>query len=286
MIIAISGSTGFVGQALTRRLAGKGITLRAIDRTSLSLSDKEFQLRIIEESDVVVNLAGATVSQRWTPQRKEEIYHSRINTTQKIVSAINAAEKKPSVLISASAVGIYDSLGTHSEQSLQFSDSFLGKVCRDWEKEAMAVSGLTRVVIFRIGVVLGKNGGALAKMAGPFKLGLGGKIGSGKQIMSFIHLEDLLDAIIFAIENPGIRGVYNAVSPFPVSNHEFTTTLGKIFKQPAFLTIPQFAIKLMLGEGAQILLEGQNVLPERLTAAGFRFKYPTLQNALMNIYRT
>lgn len=285
MIIAISGSTGFVGQALVRRLAGKGYTLRAIDRSTLALPEEAFRIKAIEGADVVVNLAGATVSRRWTPSVKEEIYQSRIRTTQKIVTAIQTAEKRPALFISASAVGIYSENGIHPESSQNFSDSFLAKVCTDWEREAKSAPPEVRTVIFRIGVVLGRDGGALAKLKMPFQMGVGGKIGNGKQMMSFIHLDDLVDALLFAIENPDMRGVYNAVSPFPVANGEFTTTLGKVFKQPAFVTIPAIAMKMMLGEGAQILLEGQHVLPERLTQAGFRFKYPTIQNALMHIYR-
>ncbi len=284
MIVAISGASGFVGQALTKKITEKGGIVRVIDRQSLSLSENEFNKQKIEGTDVVVNLAGASVSRRWTPEWKKEIYNSRINITRKIAEGIISADNKPSLLISASAVGIYDSIHTHSESSSLFAETYLAKVCRDWEGEASKAGKSTRVVIFRFGVVLGENGGALKKMQGPFSHGLGGKIGNGKQVMSFIHLADLIDAILMATETPAMHGIYNAVSPYPVTNAEFTVTLGKILRQPAILTIPPFALKLMYGEGAQVLLEGQRALPERLMEAGFTFRYPTLQNALKRIF--
>ncbi len=284
MIVAIRGATGFVGRALTSKIAETGGTVRIIDRHSLSLPDDEFRKQKIEGTDAVINLAGAPVSGKWTPERKREIYNSRIDTTRKIANAILACDGQLPMLVSASAVGIYDNLHTHTETSVLFGDSFLAEVCRDWEKEANRVLPASRVVVFRIGLVLGENGGALKKMHRPFRHGLGGKIGSGKQVISFIHMADLVAALLFAINTPSMQGVYNAVSPFPVTNAEFTEKLGKVLKQPALLTIPSFALKLLFGEGAQILLEGQRVLPERLGQAGFTFRYPTLQSALIRIY--
>ena len=194
------------------------------------------------------------------------------------------AQKKLSVFISVSAIGIYDSVNSHTESSLAYADSFLAKVCHEWEYEALKSENATRVVIFRLGVVLGKDGGALKKMRFPFSIGLGGKIGSGEQAVSFIHITDLVEAMIFTIENPAIKGIINAVAPYPSCNAEFTDKLGKVFDQPTWLTVPAFAIKMMYGEGAQVILEGQKVLPEKLLQAGFRFKYPTIQNALVEIY--
>jgi uncharacterized protein (TIGR01777 family) len=284
MIVAISGASGFVGQALSKKIVEKGWTLRIIDRKSLSLQEDEFRQQKIEGADIIVNLAGAAVAKRWTEEWKTIIYESRVNTTKKITRAINSASQKPALLISASAVGIYDDIHTHTETSTFLADSFLAKVCRDWENEALSGQQTTRVVIFRIGVVLGENGGALKKMHGIFSRGLGGKIGNGKQVISFIHLADLTDAMLFAMEKTDMNGIYNAVSPFPVTNTEFTEILGKVLRQPAFLTVPPFALKLMYGEGARILLEGQRVLPGRLLEAGFIFKYPTLRSALTRIY--
>lgn len=284
MIVSLSGSTGFVGQALTKKMRGLGWTIRVIDRDSFALSDQDFLNQLTEGADVVINLAGAPVSKKWTPEYKTEILNSRVDTTRKITGSINRALKKPSVYISASAIGIYDSTHIHSETSQALADSYLAEVCRKWEQEALSSATSTRLVILRLGVVLGEDGGALKKMHAPFSIGLGGKLGKGNQPVSFIHITDLVDAIIFIINNGQIRGVVNAVSPFPSSNAEFTDRLGKVLDQPAWFTVPAFALKLMFGEGAQVLLEGQRVIPEQLMQAGFRYKYPTIQNALVNIY--
>ena len=284
MIVALSGPTGFIGSALLKKMRGLGWTVTVIDRNSFALSDEDFLEQNIEGADVVINLAGAPVSKKWTPAYKQEITESRINTTRKISGSIIRAKKKPAVFISASAIGIYDSAGNHTESSLGYANSFLADVCRKWEHEALKSEEATRVVVFRLGVVLGANGGALAKMHLPFSIGAGGKLGSGEQAVSFIHIEDLTDAIIFTIENPTVRGIVNAVSPYPSYNAEFTQTLAKVLGQPAWLTVPAFALKMVYGEGAEVLLEGQRALPEKLLQSGFKFKYPTILNALANIY--
>jgi uncharacterized protein (TIGR01777 family) len=173
---------------------------------------------------------------------------------------------------------------THDEESLHFDGGFLGRVCRDWEAEAQRASGVTRVANLRTGVVLSADGGALEKMYFPFSIGLGGKIGKGTQPFSFIHIDDLVNIFLFLIGNENLSGPVNAVSPYPSTNLELTEKFGKVFKQPAFLTIPNFILKMKLGEGAIMLLEGQKVLPSRLEKAGFKWKYPTIQNALVNLY--
>ncbi|MFZ4523604.1 MAG: TIGR01777 family oxidoreductase [Bacteroidales bacterium] len=284
MIVAISGSTGFIGQALGRKMREIGWTVKEINRDSFSLSDREFLDQKIEGTDAVINLAGTPVSKKWTAAYKKEILDSRVNTTGKIVDAINNAVRKPSVLISASAIGIYDTTTAHTELSTAYDDSFLAMVCQQWEREAMKAEKSTRVVIFRLGVVLGEDGGALKKMHFPFSIGLGGKLGSGKQVVSFIHVIDLVNAMIFALENRSISGAVNAVSPYPSTNEEFTDKLGKVLDQPTWVTVPAFALKMAFGEGARVMLEGQKVFPEKLTQAGFRFSYPTIQNALVQIY--
>jgi uncharacterized protein len=285
MIAALSGSTGFVGKSLMKKMREMGWTVRIIDRDSFLMSDQEFLSEKTEGADVVINLAGAPVSNKWTPAYKQQIMDSRVTTTRKIADSINIAVVKPVVFISASAIGIYDSVHTHTESSTAYADTFLANVCRNWEQEAMAAETATRVVVFRLGVVLGEGGGALSKMKFPFSIGMGGKLGNGKQAVSFIHITDLVEAIVYAIENQAIRGVVNAVSPYPANNAEFTDTLGKVFDQPSWLTVPAFALKMMYGEGAQVMLEGQRVLPEKLMQSGFMFKYPTIQNALVQIYR-
>jgi uncharacterized protein len=284
MVVALSGSTGFVGQALIKKMRQLGWTIRIINRDSFSMPDQEFLAEKTEGADAVINLAGAPVSKKWTPAYKQEILSSRVNTTQKISESINSALKKPAVFISASAIGIYNPVNTHAESSVAFANSYLAEVCRKWEQEAHKSENDTRVVIFRLGIVLGPDGGVLGKMRLPFSIGLGGKAGSGKQAVSFIHIADLVEAIIFTIENPSISGIVNAVTPYPSTNAEFTDKLGKVFDQPAWLAVPAFALKILYGEGAQVMLEGQKVLPEKLLQAGFKFKYPTIQNALVQIY--
>ena len=285
MIVTLGGSSGFVGRALQKKIREKGWTLRNVSREDFSLSDEEFSAKIVEGADAVINLAGAPISKKWNETWKKEILDSRRLTTGKFVRAMATAKVRPVVFINASATGIYDSIGTHTETSAAFSDSFLGRVCREWETEALSAESFTRVVLMRTGMVLGKNGGALEKMYFPFSIGIGGKIGNGRQIISFIHLEDLVNVYLFALETPSLTGVVNAVSPFPVTNAEFTDTLGKVLNQPTWMTIPAFALKLLYGEGAQILLEGQKVLPEKLESAGFRFLFPTIRNSLVQIYR-
>ena len=284
MKVAISGATGFIGRALHKKMIEKEWTVTTIGRESLSLSDEVFRSKKIEGMDVIINLAGAPVSKKWSITYKQEIYDSRIKTTKKIVDNILSAQHKPSLLISGSAIGIYDSIHEHTEESTHFGNSFLSHVCKDWEKEAFHASNSTRVVVFRTGVVLGENGGALDQLHFPFSIGLGGKIGRGDQSFSFIHMLDLINAFIFVIEHSDFKGIVNAVSPFTSTNAEFTDKLGKVLKQPAWLTIPEFLLKFKYGEGAQILMEGQKVLPEKLLTAGFQFRYPTLQNALIRIY--
>jgi len=285
MIAAISGAGGFIGQTLTRKLRVKGGAIRIIDRERQCLSENIFSKEMIEGSDVIINLAGAPISKRWTRGYKNEILESRINTTKKIAAGIRTATLKPTIFISASATGIYASTGEHTESTGTFGNSFLTEVCRQWEEAALACNDLTRVVILRLGVVLGSGGGMLGGVEGLFRFGLGGKLGNGRQSFSFIHINDLVDAILFTIENSSIHGIVNAVSPFPTTNADFTDKMGKVMKQPAWISVPAFALKLWFGEAAQVFLEGQRVLPERLQEAGFRFRFPTLQNALMHIYR-
>jgi uncharacterized protein len=285
MQISISGATGFIGSKLTRRFIEKGWTLRFIDRPSLELNDKEFLDNRIEGSGVVINLAGAPILKKWNENYKNEIYHSRIDTTHKIATAIRNAVVKPSLFISSSAIGIYDQTETHTEESTRFAGDFMAKVCMDWEQEALTVIDVTRVVIFRTGVVLDKSGGALDTMYKPFSYGMGGTIGNGKQHFSWISLEDLLNAFLYAIENKDLSGIVNAVALYPTTNRHFTETFGKVLNQPALLRIPKFGLKLAYGEGAQALISGQRVIPEKLLKSGFEFTYPTIEKALMAMYR-
>ena len=284
MIVSISGAGGFIGKSLTRAFHEKGWIIKSINRESFSMPDDEFRKAKIEGCDVVINLAGASILKRWNDTYKKEIRDSRINSTGKIVSAILGCSERPGLLISASAVDIYDNLHVHDETSSFYAGSFLGDVCSDWEKEALIATDALRVVIPRMGVVLGEAGGAMSKMYLPFSLGLGAKIGNGGQWISFIHIKDLVQAYIFIIENESMAGPVNVVSPYPATNSEFSSTFGKALKQPVFLTLPGKLLTFLYGEGASVLLEGHQVLPGKLTEKGFRFSYPTITNALVNLY--
>jgi uncharacterized protein len=284
MKIAISGGTGFIGSVLSAELVKKDHQVVQITRDSFGMPLDEFTGKKIDGADAVVNLAGAPINKRWTRKWKTEIRNSRILTTRKIVEAIAMATAKPRVLISVSGIGIYDSTNTHTEQSINLGRGFMADICRDWETEAMKTEPFSRVVIFRQGVVIG-DGGIVDKIRLPFSIGLGARIGRGDQPFSFIYIDDLISIIMMALENENFTGIYNAVAPWPTDNRHFSEVLGKVFTQPVFFTIPAFAIRLLYGEGAQIVTEGQRVVPERLLNEGFQFKYPTIEKALVRALR-
>ena len=285
MQVSISGSTGFIGGELVEKFRGTEITVNSIDRASLGWDDETFVKRKIEGSQVIINLAGAPVIHRWSDNYKEEIYDSRINTTRKIVRSIEKIKVKPRLFISSSAIGIYDPVHEHTESSNLLSDDYLGTVCRDWETEALKAQKFTRVVILRTGIVLGTTGGALAKMYKFFSFGLGGKTGDGQQHFSWIHIRDFINIFRFVIENEQVSGIINGVAPNPTTNAHFTEVFGKVLAKPAVLTIPPIALKALYGEGADALLKGQRVLPEKLLQNKFDFQFPTIESALLNLYR-
>lgn len=230
-------------------------------------------------SNIVINLAGANIISRWTPEYKQLLYSSRIDTTSKIVEAINNSETKPELLISTSAVGIYDNKDTYDEKG-NFSNDFLSTLCQRWEEEAKKAN--TKVSIFRFGIVLGKKGGAFAKMLTPFKLGLGGVIGSGNQAFSFIHIDDLLNAYKFVIDN-NLADTFNLTAPKPTTNLGLTRALGKAVKRPTFFPVPEFVLKLIFSEGAKVLTDGQDVVPKKLLSLGFKFKYNDIQETVNSL---
>jgi uncharacterized protein len=285
MRISLSGSTGFIGGKLLEKFSGTDWQFTIMNRDSFALDDDAFIEQKIRGADVVINLAGAPVAHRWTESYKQEIYRSRIDPAQKIARCIIRSQEKPKLFISASAIGIYDTIHTHTEESRDFASDFLGKVCMDWEKEAMTAKDATRVVVLRTGVVLDRDKGALASMHKMFSIGLGGTIGDGKQPFSWIHIRDLLSMIEFIVKNDDITGVVNAVAPNPTTNSHFTKTYGKVLLQPAIMKVPPFALKALYGEGASFLLNGQAVIPEKLLNHGFGFEFMTIESALLNIYR-
>ncbi len=276
MTIAITGASGFIGRGLAAQLRREGHTVRAISMRG-DLNRDSFV-----GCDAVVHLAGEPVAQRWTTAARRRIIDSRVNGTRAVVAAMTHLEHKPAVLVSASAVGYYGSRGAEilTESSPPSSD-FLSEVAVAWEGEARAAEKLgVRVVTLRIGVVLGPAGGALARMLLPFRLGLGGRLGNGQQWMSWIHLEDLLALIQFALRTPRLSGAVNAVAPHPATNAEFTRALAHALHRPAIFPVPPFALKLLFGEMAEILLGGQRVLPEAAQREGFQFRYFDLAAAL------
>jgi uncharacterized protein len=285
MQVSISGSSGFIGSALKKHFLDRGWRVNEIDRAALEMPGNDLLYKKMEGSDVVINLAGAPVQKRWSAPYKQEILQSRVVTTRRIVDAIRHTLGKPVVFISGSAVGIYDSEHIHDEESPYFASDFLGQVCQEWEQEALKAKDCTRLILVRIGIVLGTEGGMLHKVYPLFKTGLGGKIGDGQQMMSWIHIKDLVGAIAFIIENESLTGVVNGVSPNPVSNEYFTKTFGKTLVQTTFLKVPLFGLKALYGEAARMFTTGQKVIPLKLISNGFEFKYPTIEKALLNLYR-
>lgn len=283
MKIAISGSNGFVGSFLSKTLAKNRYEITLITREHLSLSAQDFA-NYLDGADAVINLAGASISKRWNREYKKILYKSRIDTTRKIVDAMILMKKKPKKLLQTSAVGIYDEVGEHTEDDFGYAVDFLGLICRDWEREALRSKEVgIETIIFRYGVVIGKNGGALSKMLPAFKLGIAGKIGNGKQPFSWVHIDDLTLVYLKAIKYDSFSGIYNLTAPNPVTNEEFTKTLGSVLHRPTLLPLPKFVLALIYGEGADVLTIGQRVLPKKLINSGYDFKFPTLKEALEDV---
>lgn len=281
MKVAITGVTGFIGSRLSAYFESLDWTVVPISRDDLSKSNNELST-LIEGCDVIINLAGAPIISRHTNAHKKEIYESRINTTQKIVNAIKIAAARPSQFISGSAVGIYSGNSINTEVSYEYASDFSAIVVNDWEQAAREAEKFTSVSIVRLGIVLDGKDGALPTMIKPFQMGIGGKIGSGAQMFSWIHITDLLSAFHFIIEGKK-SGVYNLTSPGYLRNSDFTKVLASVLDKPALFTVPEFALKLIYGDGAKTLTSGQAVYPERLISDGFRFKYPVIEQALTDL---
>ena len=299
MKVAITGATGFVGRRLVERLQEQGHQPLILTRNPAAAQRAFPTLEIIAYTptesgswqqaiagcDAVVNLAGEPIAEsRWTPKHKQEILNSRQLGTQKIVEAIAQANPKPAVLVNASAIGYYGTSETATfDETSPAGNDFLAEVCQAWEAEAKKVKDAeVRLVILRLGIVLG-NGGALAKMIPPFKLFAGGPLGTGRQWFSWIHRDDLVNLILEALNRPDIEGVLNATALNPVRMSELCQNLGKTLERPSWLPVPSFALEALLGEGAKVVLEGQQVLPKRTTSYGFEYQYPTLKQALEEI---
>jgi uncharacterized protein len=297
MNVTVTGASGFIGRSLTHKLLETGCSVHVLGRklpgglpsavrfSEWNPTDTEPPAASLASADAVVHLAGEPVSQRWTAAAKKRIHASRVEGTRRLVSALGAQSERPRVLVCASAVGYYGSRGDEilTEASLPGSD-FLAQVVMDWEDAAQSAEALgIRVVRLRFGMVLGRQGGALAKLLPVFRFGLGARLGSGEQWMAWIHLNDAVNLILFAINFSAVRGAVNASAPYPVTNDEFTSRLATGLHRPAILRAPAFALRLLLGEMSEMLLGSQRVLPSAAKAAGFPFQYADLNAALDEI---
>lgn len=297
MHIAITGGSGLIGRALIAHLNKQGYTFTVFSRNpeahARRMPDVRWEKwrpndtigmgRILREADAVVNLMGENIAaRRWTKARKRAIYASRVDNGRALASALRAAEPRPKVLIQASAVGYYGArYDEFVDEKTPPGDDFLARLCVDWENSTALVEELgMRRAIIRTGLVLSTEGGALPRLTLPFRFGLGGKLGSGKQWMPWIHIADEVRAIAFLIREENASGAFNLTAPEPVTNAEFTRILAKVMRRPSFMSVPAFALKLLLGEMAEMLLTGQRALPNRLLEAGYQFTYPALEEAL------
>jgi uncharacterized protein len=300
MKIAVTGGTGFIGSKLVQSLVSAGHEVNVLGRRSGGADNPALRFfhwdatgqepppaASLTGAGAVFHLAGTPVAQRWTTQIKRRIRLSRVDGTRRLVDALARLPERPAVLVCASATGFYGSRGDEvlTEDSAPGS-GFLADVCVEWERAARSAEELgIRTVQVRTGLVLGPGGGALDRMLPAFRLGAGGKLGTGQQWMSWIGLDDLVDLMRFAMDNASASGPLNGTSPNPVRNSEFTAKLAGMLRRPAFVSVPGFALKTLLGEMANILLESQRVLPERALAAGFRFRYPGFEDALQHALR-
>ena len=295
--LLITGGSGFIGSQLIPVLLSKGnevtiltrnpVKTRQIFNQPVTVIKQLDELENAENFDVVINLVGQGIAdKRWTNQVKQELRDSRLKTTQALVTYLTRMDHKPALMISGSAIGYY---GDHCDELLdeqaEPGNGFASQLCIDWEQEASHAESLgIRTCYLRTGVVLGRNGGALAKMLPGFKLGLGGPMGKGTQWMSWIHINDLIGIILYAIEHNSVQGPINATAPNPVTNKSFAKTLAHTLNRPAFLTMPKFLLNLMLGEmSEELLLSGQRVVPKKILDLGYAYQFPELEDALKNV---
>jgi uncharacterized protein (TIGR01777 family) len=298
MHFLITGGTGFIGRPLVEKLLARGdqITLltRDFDKAKKMFSGPINLIGSVKDSglevDGVINLAGAPIiDKRWTHKRKQVLKQSRVGITSDIIEWLKKCENKPECLISGSAIGYYGNYpeATRLDEKASPRQGFASELCREWESAARPAEALgVRVCRVRTGVVLAKHGGALKRMLLPFSLGLGGRIASGNQWFSWIHLDDMLALLLFLIDNKDISGAVNATAPYPVSNFHFSRVLARMLKRPMLMPMPALVAMLLFGEASELLLEGQQVVPKKLLDNGFKFTYPQLNTALEEILYT
>jgi len=300
MHILVTGGTGTIGRRLVAHLILKGHTVTVVSRQPYKPASLPAKIgfaqwdgktaegwgRLVEEADAIVNLAGAGIGDaRWTKERKKLIVDSRVNPGNAIVEAVRAAENKPGVVVQSSAVGYY---GTeHSgaiTESANAGDDFLAEVCKKWEASTQTVEDMgVRHVVIRSGVVLDTQGGALPRMLLPFRFFAGGPVGSGRQWVSWIHYFDEVDAINLLLQEESVSGAVNLTAPYPVQNRTLAKAIGKAMKRPSFMPVPGFVMKLIFGEMATVLLDGQQALPGRLEGLGYQFKFPKIEAAMEDL---
>jgi uncharacterized protein len=281
MIIALSGHNGFIGSHIKK--AFKDDTFILLDRDDL-YGEPELLAHKIKGARIVINFAGYPVSGRWTKRKKVKIFNSRINVTSNLVQAINMLEDPPEYFISSSAIGIYSQNETHTEIKNSFSEDFLAEVVKKWEDSADIENESVRVIKIRLGLVMGNEGGAMPRLFRLFRIGLGGVIGSGKQVYSFIHIDDVIGGIQFVLANKS-SGVYNFTAPHPVTNREFTIAIAKKMKMPALIWVPEIILRFIMGEASLIVTGGQTVYPKRLLDEGYNFTFATIDEVIENLLK-
>lgn len=293
MRIAIAGGSGFLGTLLADRLRAGGHQISILTRRHRGIGDVVWDPAVpsgawvycVERSDAVINLAGETIGRRWTAARKAAIRESRIGPTRALARVIAKAEQGPRVFLNSSAIGFYGERGDEAlTEDSPPGSGFLANIATEWEAEARQAERAARVVLLRTAPVLGSSGGVLPQMALPFRFGVGGRAGSGRQYMSWIHQEDWAAMVEWALHTIGLSGPVNVTSPDPVTNQQFSETLARALHRPALMPAPAFMLRLMLGEMAELLLQSQRVVPARAQRMGFTFRYPQLENALRAIY--
>lgn len=305
MRVVVAGATGFVGHRLVEALSARGDEVVVLTRSPTGAAARRVTAlpkvralgwdgegpgpwsREVDGADAVVNLAGEpVVGRRWNHAQKQRLVDSRVRSTRALVEAMRAAGRPPQAFLNASAVGYYGFRGDEAlgEDAAPGTD-FLARLCAAWESAAHEADALLRTVVVRIGIVLGEDGGPLAQLVRPFRLGVGGPLGSGRQWVSWIHRDDLVALMLFAIERPELRGVVNATAPTPVRNLDLARAVGRILGRPSWLPVPAVALRVALGEVSGMLVRGQRVLPRRALALGFAFRHPDLDGTLLELLR-
>ena len=281
MNIRMTGANGYLGRCLEKHLQKKGYSVSKVSRQMLYGSPEELKEQLAG-ADAIINLAGAPILQRWTKSRKPVVYNSRVATTRNLCAAINQLpqNEQPRLLISASAIAIYQPGLVHDESSSSFSKRFSGKLVFDWENASADLHPPIRRVILRLGLVLGKDAVMIRKMVPLFKSGLGAVLASGRQAFPFIHIKDVLAIFENVLNDESYEGPFNLVAPERINNEEFVQHLAKQLNRPAFFKLPAWLLKLLWGEAAEVLLETPQVIPERLAKKGFRFNYPTIEKTV------